>query len=178
MKTTTNAYGRLAVWLHWLSAALILVMAPIGMIMVRMADGAAGQSTLYRVHTMLGTLVLLLTLARVVWGIFDNKLKTPAGITGNQALLYKSVHYGLYIVLLILTSTGLGMMVLSGAPLPPAPLEASMFEGLAPQAGHSLFSKLFIVLFVAHMGGVFMYQFQKGDVLKRMGLRLRIGRAS
>jgi hypothetical protein len=70
------------------------------------------------------------------------------------------------------------MMALSGAPMPPAPLDVTLFEGLAPQAGHSLFSKVFMALFVAHLVGVLMYQFREGNVLKRIGLNLPIGRTS
>jgi cytochrome b561 len=178
MKSTVSAYGRAAVWFHWLSALLILVMSPMGFLMVRMPDGAAGQQVLYRMHMFLGLLVLLLTLGRVVWRFFDKTPELPAGLKGAQAWLYRGVHYGLYIFLLVMASSGLAMMALSGAPMPPAPLDVTLFEGLAPQAGHSLFSKVFMALFVAHLVGVLMYQFREGNVLKRIGLNLPIGRTS
>lgn len=178
MKSTPTAYGRLAVWLHWISALLILGMAPIGFVMVRMPDGAAGQQLLYRGHIFLGLLVSLLTIGRVVWRVIDRTPDLPAGLQGLQAWLYRGVHYGLYIFLFIMALTGLGMLALSGAPLPPAPLDVTIFDGLAPQAGHSLFSKVFMALLVAHLGGVFLYQFREGDVLKRMGLNLPVGRAA
>jgi cytochrome b561 len=157
---------------------LILVMAPMGFIMVRMADGAAGQQALYRVHIFLGLLVLLLTLGRVAWRFVDRTPELPEGLKGAQALLHRGVHYGLYLFLLVMASTGLGMLALSGAPMPPAPLDVTLFEGLAPQGGHSLFSKVFMALFVAHLAGVFLYQFREGDVLKRIEVNLPIGRAS
>jgi hypothetical protein len=62
--------------------------------------------------------------------------------------------------------------------IPLAPLDVTVFDGLAPQAGHGLFSKVFIILFLAHLGGVVARQFIKGDVLGRMGVRLPVGRAA
>jgi cytochrome b561 len=176
MRSTKETYGRGAVWFHWISALLILVMAPVGMIMVDMEDGAA-QQLLYRSHTLVGMLVLLITLVRIVWRLREPTPDVPAGITGGHALFYKGVHISLYVIILALTLTGSGMMVLSGQPMPPAPLDVGLFDGLAPQAGHSLLSKVFIALFVAHLGGALLYQFTQGNVLKRMGLNLPIGKA-
>lgn len=178
MKSTQTAYGRAAVWFHWLSALLILLMAPIGLIMVRMPDGASGQQILYRAHIFMGILVLLLSLGRIIWRFIDVQPKMPAGLQGVQLWIYRLTHYGLYIFLIAMLSTGIGMLALSGAPLPPAPLDVTVFRDLSPRAGHGVFSKVFIVLFFLHLGGVLMHQFREGDVLRRMGVNLSARRAN
>jgi cytochrome b561 len=170
MKSTSTNYGKLAVALHWLSLLLILVLAPLGAIMVRLGDNPI-RERLYPVHAAIGVTVLLLTLARVLWRSIDPDPEPPQGIAGKHLTLFKAVHFLLYVALLSLTITGLGMLNASGVGLSLGSLSPSLITAeMQARAGHSLISKLFIALFAAHLGGVLLHQFQKGDILHRMGI--------
>ena len=170
MKSTPHAYGKLAISLHWISMLLIVVLAPLGTIMVRLGDNPI-RANLYRLHAGIGLLVLLLTLARVLWRSLDRDPEPPQGIAGKHLTLFKAVHFLLYAALLSLTITGLGMLSASGVGLSLGALSPELITSeMQPRMGHSLISKLFIALFLAHLGGVLLYQVQKGDILHRMGI--------
>lgn len=71
-------YGRVAQLFHWLSMLLIVGLAIGGTIMTRL-DGGAQQSQMYQLHVTVGLVVLLLTVARVIWILSINVL-TPRQI--------------------------------------------------------------------------------------------------
>lgn len=170
MKSSTQVYGKLAVWLHWISMVLILVLAPLGTIMVRLGDNPV-RANLYSLHDAIGVVVLVLTLARVLWRALDRDPEPPAGIQGLHLTFFKGVHFLLYVALLSLTITGLGMLSASGVGLSLSSLSPELIATeMQPRIGHSLLSKLFIALFFAHLGGVILHQVQKGDILHRMGI--------
>ena len=50
--------------LHWLTAAIVLTMIPIGIAMAN-ADFGAAQDTLYHLHRSIGALLLPLVLVRL-----------------------------------------------------------------------------------------------------------------
>ncbi len=175
-KSRPAVYGRIAQSFHWLSAALILIMAPMGLIMVRMADSTL-RNSLYRVHVTIGMLVVVLTLARLVWAFLESQPDSPAGIQGRHVWLYKGVHYLFYVILFALGSTGAGMLLISGIGLFPGNVTPqAITQGILPQSGHMLMSRIFMALLAAHLFGIFQYQFTKEDVLNRMGLKLGMGK--
>lgn len=170
MKSSTQVYGKLAVSLHWISLLLILVLAPLGTIMVRLGENPI-RANLYRLHATIGIVVLLLTLARVLWRAIDRDPDPPQGLAGKHLTLFKAVHFLLYVALLSLTITGLGMLNATGVGLSLSALSPELITAeMQPRIGHSLISKLFIALFFAHLGGVLLHQVQKGDILHRMGI--------
>lgn len=170
MKSSAQAYGKLAVSLHWISMLLIIVLAPLGTIMVRLGENPV-RANLYRLHATIGGVVLLLTLVRVLWRAIDRDPEPPKGFLGMRLTLYKAVHFLLYVALLSLTLTGIGMLNASGVGLSLGSLSPDLITTeMQTRAGHSLISKVFIALFFVHVGGVLLHQVQKGDILHRMGI--------
>jgi cytochrome b561 len=165
----SSNYNRVAQILHWLSALLIIGLAFGGLVMVRLGDSVAVKTTMYRTHAFIGTLVLLLTIGRIVW-MFVGKRPSPLPMPRWEALAFLWNHRLLYVIILALAFSGIGMLALSGVSLPPTGLTPADIQDVAPRAGHSLFSKLFIALFIMHVAGVLYYQFTKGDTLGRMGV--------
>ncbi|MCA9969666.1 MAG: cytochrome b/b6 domain-containing protein [Anaerolineales bacterium] len=166
-----STYNRTAQILHWLSALLIIALAVFGTIMVRLDDTVAMKTTMYRTHTLVGSLVLLLTIARIVW-LFVGKRPSPLPMPGWEQQAFVWNHRLLYVILLALTLSGVAMLLASGVSLPPVGLTPADIQNVPPRQGHDVFSKLLIALFLMHLGGVFYYQFTKGDTLGRMGLNL------
>ena len=165
----SDRYNRVAQWLHWISALLILSLAVFGTIMVRLGDDVAAKTTMYRVHAMVGSLVLLLTIGRILW-VFVGSRPGPLAMPRWEKLAFDGNHLLLYLIVLVLTGSGIGMLVTSGVSLPPTGLVPSDIQDVAARQGHSIFSKLFMALFVMHVGGVFYYQFTRGETLSRMGV--------
>lgn len=172
-KSTSTRYGAVAITLHWVSAVAIFGLLASGTVMSGVPERVA---TMLPIHAAVGVLVLLLTLARIAWWLFADR--HPAAVAGQpaiQLLLARLVHGLLYVAVLVLAASGIGMLALSGALaalLSGAPLPD--FAGLAPRLAHGLASKLLIGLLVLHVGAALYHQFMRRDrLLARMG----IGRA-
>ena len=170
-EATNNRYGRVAQAFHWLSALLILIMWPMGIIMTRISEDSAEQ--LYRVHVILGIIVLILTVLRLIWLFIDDRPEELTNLENwrKQAFIWN--HRLIYVGLFILTISGIGMLLASGISLPPTTLTPASIVESAPQQAHALLSKVFIALLVMHIGGVLSYQFTKGNTLARMGVPLQ-----
>ena len=168
LRNTASNYGRIAQMFHWLSALLILIMWPMGIIMTRISEASAGQ--LYRAHSMIGMLVLILTILRLIWLFVDKQPEHPGDVEPwrKQAFIWN--HRLLYIGLLVLAISGISMLLASGISLPPTDLTPEAITDSRPQQAHHLLSKVFIALLVMHIAGVLNYHFTKGNTLARMGL--------
>lgn len=172
MKSTPTQYGRVAQLLHWLSALLILFLIPMGFLMQTVDEGA--RLSLYRTHVILGILVLGLTLVRLGWRWFDSPPEPPSGLAGTGLLAYRTIHWLLYLALLVLTISGIVLNVVSGlgdilSGTVPGPIPTDL-SGYLPRTVHGITARVYIGLLMAHIAGVISYQATEGDVLKRMGL--------
>lgn len=173
-KSSSDRYGRVAVLIHWVSAALIIGLMIAGFRAADMTDLAA-KASLLRIHAPLGTAVLVLTLARMAWWLFaDKKPAEPAGVPHVQALAAKGVHGLLYVAILGLAGSGIAMFALSGAGAilfggAPGPLPD--FWDFAPRYGHAAMAWLMGGLLAAHVGAALYHQFIRKDrLLARMGV--------
>ncbi len=151
-------------------------MIGLGLVMTRIDAGAVQQS-LYRIHVTLGLTVLVLTVFRLVWLVFNRWPPPPPGLSSRRKKTFKTTHALLYVLLAALVTTGVGMLLLSGLSLSPVSLSPAGIRDVAPREAHHLLSKLFIVLLVVHLTGVLDYQVRKGDALSRMSVRWSSRRA-
>lgn len=172
MRSTNAAYGRVAQLFHWAGTLVIVLLIPLGMVMVRLGAGDT-KTMLYGVHIALGLLIAVLTVARLIWRFTDPTPATPPGMSKGRRLAFHGVHILLYVLLFPLIASGIGMLLTSGLSLWPGAVDpAAISRDLAPRVGHDIGSKVYLVLVVAHIGGVALYQRLKGDVLSRMGVRI------
>jgi cytochrome b561 len=170
MSASQPKYTPLSRWLHWVSSLLIFGMLGAGLFMVSLPDGEPQKLIMYRTHGTLGLLLVLATVARAIirW---RSPQPLPAGLASWNQVLYKATHWAIYLVLIALGLAGMGALALNGVTsfgVDPAALN----RDFAPFQGHFLFSRLLIVLVLLHLAGVLLYQFTKGDVTSRMGLKL------
>ena len=175
LKSTQLQYGRMAQIFHWVSAVLIILMMPLGFLM----QGASDEATklfLYQVHAIGGGAVLFLTLLRVGWRWFEPTPDPPADLSPMHQLGLKITHILLYVVLLGLAVSGVGLLLISGlGEILSGAVDASIpadFSQFSPRIVHGLTARLYIALLLAHVGGVILHQVTKTDVLKRMGWSL------
>lgn len=160
-------YGRGAATLHWVSAILIIAMLVQGFFMTKLEDGDS-KTLLYQLHVTLGYLVLILSVIRVIWAMRDRR-PDPPEMPGSEYLAYKGIH-----VLLVLGSvvTAIsGILLLLGSditPIAPAVAPGDVDRSLPIRNAHFVFAIGMLILLVAHVGGVVMYQRRVGRTLSRM----------
>ncbi|MGH1365989.1 MAG: cytochrome b [Calditrichia bacterium] len=172
LKSTTDEFGRLAQIFHWISAILIVLMVPMGFAMQNI-DNETTKVMIYQIHAVIGIAVLLLTIARVIWKRIDINPDLPPGFSPLHAIGFKAVHFLLYTVLLVLAASGIGILAISelGDTLfgSQTAIIPQGLGDLPPRQAHGIMARLFIALFIAHVGGVLLHQFTKSNVLARMG---------
>jgi cytochrome b561 len=173
-KSSPDRYGRVAILVHWVSAVLIIGLMIAGFRAANMTDPAA-KAALLRIHAPMGTLVLVLTLARIGWWLLaDRRPEEPAGMPPLQALAAKAVHGLLYVAILGLAASGIAMMVLSGAGdilfgTAPGPLPD--FWDTTPRYGHAAMAFLLTALLALHVGAALYHQVILKDwLMARMGV--------
>jgi cytochrome b561 len=166
-------YPRSRQVLHWVSAALILLMIPSGLIMARTLDDGL-RLALYQAHLLGGWVIVALMVTRVVLR-FRRPVPAPDGLAPWNRALYLGVHWVVTLFPLALAASGtfailqndIGPLLQAGSP-PPATLAVAQARD-----AHATGAYLFMALLVVHVAGVMRYQFTRGDVLRRMG----VGRA-
>lgn len=174
IKSTSNRYGAVAITIHWVTAAAILGMFVSGTIMAGAAEPT--KHLILPAHAIMGSLVLLLTLLRLAWWFWGDRRPQPvAGQPAAQELAARIVHGLLYVAIILLGSSGIATLALSGAiPALLGQVPLPDFDGLLPRMVHGLTSKAMLVLLAAHIGAALYHQFIRRDrILARMG----VGRA-
>lgn len=168
-KIKPETYGRVTQIIHWLSALLIIGLLIFGTVMTRLGDGAT-KTQMYQTHVLIGLTVLVLTAVRLIWRLVEPWPTDPPGLSTNRARAFKWNHILLYVFLIPLLFSGVGMLLLSNLGLSPGNVMPEAIKDVPPRTFHDIGSKLVLLLFLMHVVGVLQYQFTKGDTLGRMGL--------
>ena len=114
LKSSPTRYGTVAIVIHWLTAIAVLGMLVSGLAAHNATDEVL-RLTLLRGHAVTGSLVGILTLLRIVWWLFlDRRPADAAGLSRGQAVAVHIVHYGLYAVILVMVTSGIATVILSG----------------------------------------------------------------
>ena len=172
LKSTSTQYGSMAIALHWTSAVAVVLTWIAGFVVAETLPAGQGAPILVA-HITLGVVVFALTLLRIVWWLAaDRHPGAPAGQPRWQVLAAQGTHLGLYVLLVLMASSGITTLILSGAvptilsggPVPD-------FSGLIPRIAHGIMSKILLALFALHVGAALWHQLVKRDhLLARMGV--------
>ncbi|UOK73409.1 cytochrome b [Ancylobacter polymorphus] len=98
-------YRRPARRLHWIMAAIVITMVPLG-IAVNYLPWDAFQDWLFNLHKSLGIVVLGLVVVRLGYRLTHKPPPLPASIPPSQRLLAESVHIVLYVILFAMPVIG------------------------------------------------------------------------
>ncbi len=171
MKTAVSKYGKVIITIHWVSAFLILLLIPIGLFMTRAAEGAS-QASLYRIHVVIGVLVVLLTLVRIAFFFIEARPPAPQkGMSPWRLWVFHGIHLFTYLFILLLGFSGVNMLLSSGFGFSIGNIDpAAIARDLTPLKVHGIVSKLFIALLIAHIGGALEYHYTTEAALPRMGV--------
>jgi cytochrome b561 len=177
-----EGYGRLARWLHWLVAAIVIFLLPVGLIMLRLGPGET-QDNLFVLHESFGMILLGLMLLRTT-----NRLRAPphpaAQLTETERRLSLAVHRGLYA--LLLATPIIGWFGLSAFGLDPSffwvghgPALVAKNEDLSKALfqWHLAGALLIAALASLHIAGAIMHARRGDGLLSRMSLLRRNGSA-
>jgi cytochrome b561 len=154
-------YSKVAIWLHWSIALLILANIPLGFF--RGSFGQAARGDLTTLHKSIGLTVLALTLVRIAWRFTHRPPAFDPVMRRWEASLARAVHLTFYALLLAIPITG-WLLVSSGnraAPtnffwlFPVGTLPTGANEGLhdAAEMLHDWLAWPMMALILLHVGG-------------------------
>ena len=160
--------------LHWSMALLIFAMIFAGLTMVRALE--PWQLTLLGLHKSFGMLALLLLLLRFLIRIKSSTPSLPSGMSTIQVKLAKFSHWLLYVLMLIIPTSGLLMQYYAARPFVvfdlftiPAAMVPHIEYFAVFREGHGLAVLLLIAVLAVHIGAALYHHFiRKDGVLKSM----------
>jgi len=170
------AYSLAARALHWITAALVLTMIPVGIVMATEWAKPPLQDFLYDLHRSIGAVIIPLIVARLGYRLTHPPLPLPDDIPPIQQLAAHATHWGLYALLLVQPFVGWVATSAYGAPimvfglfqLPPIwPKDQPFSESLF--VVHQVIGLAIACLAAAHIGAALYHHFVRNDrVLMRM----------
>jgi cytochrome b561 len=86
---------------HWVSAALLLTMIPIGITMANAELGAAVEDPMYHLHRSIGAVVLTITVIRLIYRLRHPAPPLPADMPAMQRFAAHANHWALYALLIV-----------------------------------------------------------------------------
>src|SRR5258708_25598049 len=118
VKNTTNHYGVVTIFLHWLMAVLIIGLLALGVYMVDMPDVGFNihKIKLIFLHKELGIGVLVLATVRFMWRL-SNIVPRLSQIPQWQKIAARAVHLAFYGFMFAMQITGWLMSSAAGIPV-------------------------------------------------------------
>jgi cytochrome b561 len=169
------AYTAVARTFHWLTAALVLTMVPLGVVIANEAGGA-WQDGLYNLHKSLGVVVLVLVVLRLLYRLTHRPAPLPSDVPALQQFAASAVHWALYVLLIVQPLLGYIGTISFPAPVPVfglfdmpmiVPADRALSNRLLGL--HGTVGLLIGVLALMHIGAALYHHFVRRDrVLMRM----------
>ncbi|MBT8169827.1 cytochrome b [Falsiruegeria litorea] len=158
-----SKYNNIQVALHWVVALLVLFMLVMGtFVLAQTPNSDPSKLTALRGHMVFGSVILLLTLLRLVW---RRKSVQPDHAETGNALLDKlgvAAHYGLNLLTLLAAASGIGLALQAGLPgivFGGQGILPSDFRAFTPRIAHGILTKLLAALIALHVVGALYHQF-------------------
>jgi len=178
MSTQTTRYSKPAIWLHWITAILMLFMLTVGDDYIRLPRGASLTGWQPSAHASFGVLILLLGVTRLLWRLGNQPPALPQTMPRWQISMSQATHWAFYVLMVALPVTGLLAVVPYGAER--LNVESVTFFNLFPVAfmpnlggwtsdAHELLSRVAKALVIVHVVAALKHQFwDKDGLLDRM----------
>ncbi len=181
MRNSTTRYGGITKTFHWLTAILIFMAFPLGIIANGLpfenGEEIARKAWMFSLHKSVGVTVFIVAVLRILWALGQTK---PALLNGDnrlEAFAAETVHWLLYASLVIVplsgwihhaSTTGFAPLFLPfGDNLPGVP-KSETLAGLTSGI-HIVFTKVLLVAVLAHVGGALKhFVIDRDKTLQRM----------
>jgi cytochrome b561 len=172
-----GGYGPVARALHWLVAALAVIVVAFGWAAEAAARNTTARASLLLLHRSLGLTILALMVLRVLWRARHPAPALPAALGPMAAALARATHLALYLVLIAMPLAGYLNAAAAGhrvslfgiVSIPPLlPRDERLAQ--AAIAAHLVGQYLLYLLVAVHVAGAFFHRVVRGDgtVLERM----------
>ncbi len=178
-------YGSVAMTLHWLIAAFLIVNLALGLYMADLPKSDPDRFFLFQTHKSVGLTVLVLSLLRVGWRLINPIPPLPREMGTLMRIAARATHTLLYVLIIAIPLAGWALVSSSplGLPTPyfglfnwpnipflaDLPRAEKMHNlGLFAET-HELLAWGAIVLIALHLTGALYHQWmRRDDVMKRM----------
>lgn len=156
----TVRYDKVAVWLHWLVAAMVVAQFATGWGWSAYERGSEPRFYLFRVHICIGGAILVLALVRIGWRLTHPAPPLPAGMGGLTRLASRATHGLLYAAILVQPILGLLTVTSFGKSV-----------GKWPREMHMQLVNVIFALVLLHVAAALWHHFIRRDgLLGRMSL--------
>jgi cytochrome b561 len=113
--TASPRYTKVAIWLHWLIGAAVIVNISLAMLTEGLPRETHREAM--AIHKALGVTVLALTLIRIAWRLGHRPPPLPASVPAWQRPLSRIVHFLFYALLILLPLSGWVWMSAADRPI-------------------------------------------------------------
>lgn len=104
MSSTQSRYDPVAVFLHWATALMIILLLSVGFFMEDFPESFRGD--VFTLHKSIGITVLGLSVFRVIWRLMNPPPALPATLKPHERRLAKAAHSLLYVLILAMPLSG------------------------------------------------------------------------
>lgn len=105
-RNSGNRYGIVTITFHWITLALVVLMVALGVWMEELPEGSYDRFQALQLHKSVGITLLLLTLTRLLWRLADPPIALAATLPDWQKRAARLVHWGLYLLLMLVPLAG------------------------------------------------------------------------
>lgn len=159
-------------------AALILFMLALGIYMTEfLPKDAPNRLEIYGLHKSFGVLALIFIFARIAVRLIFKAPALPESFSKNEKVLTHFVHFGLYVLMIVVPFSGYLMSNFFGYPVHffgfemPFLAEKNLELGQIFSEAHEISAYALLGLIALHVAGVVKHRFfdkSENDVLQRM----------
>jgi cytochrome b561 len=171
----SDRYGRVAVALHWLTAALLLGQIAFGWFLEAIPRGAPMRGLYVNLHKSTGLTIALLIVVRLGWRLTHPAPPLPSFVHAWERSASAVNHLGLYICMLVMPISGYiasnfskyGVKLFNAILLPPWGIDDKRIYAVFNTA-HVATSYLFVGLIALHLFAAVRHAFRRDGVIARM----------
>jgi cytochrome b561 len=175
MTAAAPGYTPVARFLHWLIAALVLFMLPLGIVIANEWGGPA-QTFLYNLHKSIGAMLIPLVIIRLLYRLTHKPPPLPDDLHPLQRFAAHATHWALYALILAQPIVGYIMTSAYPAPVPffglfnlPAIWPENRALSTQLSAVHLYIGIAIVVVAAMHIGAALHHHFVRKDrILMRM----------
>jgi cytochrome b561 len=175
MTAAAPGYTPVARFLHWLIAALVLFMLPLGIVIANEWGGPA-QTFLYNLHKSIGAMLIPLVIIRLLYRLTHKPPPLPDDLHPLQRFAAHATHWALYALILAQPIVGYIMTSAYPAPVPffglfnlPAIWPENRALSTQLSAIHLYIGIAIVVVAAMHIGAALHHHFVRKDrILMRM----------
>ncbi len=158
-------YSTVAIWLHWIIAALIIVNLVLGLYHEDFDKPVRAWMMFF--HRSIGISVLVLSLARLAWRLGHRPPAFDPVLKKWEIGLATFIHWLFYALLIAIPLTGWALSTVKGKPfsyfglfeVPPLPFRGEGPHDLFEEA-HEILGKAMIGVILLHVAGALKHHFE------------------